>query len=148
MYIYILNKSTQRINLILYNLNIFYHTLWPSNMKANHLRTFNFFTLPKFGKYQLTTLLNYFTSDLWTYVSHITHLVWTGKPGTQRSYCGLAPSTVVFAFLLVQRWIPKIMRVGPTGRNTRLQTHNSAFLSSLSKGVCRHKRMLYDAVFL
>jgi hypothetical protein len=42
------------------------------------------------------------------------------------------PPALWFASLLVQRWIPKTMPVGPTGRYTFPQTHNSAFLISLT----------------
>jgi hypothetical protein len=45
---------------------MFSTTLWPSNMKADHLPTFSSFTLPKFGKYQ-TTLINNFPFELWMY---------------------------------------------------------------------------------
>jgi hypothetical protein len=73
-------------------------------------------------------------------VPHTTHLVWTGKSGVQGSFWVLAQNSVVFASFNLVSWIKKALPVGPTGRYTRSQTHNSVLLSSLSNSVCRHKR--------
>jgi hypothetical protein len=72
-----------------------------------------------------------------------THLVWTGKPGAQGTYWGLAQSTVVFASLHVVSWTTKTLRVSPTGRFTRSKTITRRFLRSLSNSVSRHKMSLY-----
>jgi len=52
--------------------------LWPSNMKADHTRSFNFLALPRFGKHKknLKTLLLIFLLNLkFTDLPHTTRLV-------------------------------------------------------------------------
>jgi hypothetical protein len=73
-------------------------------------------------------------------VPHTTHLIWAGKSWVQGSFWGLAQTIVVFASLHIVRRITKTLHVGPTGRYTRSQNHNSALLRSLSNSKRRHKR--------
>jgi hypothetical protein len=133
---------------------MFSTTFWPSNMKADHLRNFNSFTLPKFVKYKTTnrSFQNQFLFCLELRMYHTPQTWYEQENLGCKAHVEALPRALVFASLHNVSWITKTLRVGPTGWYTRSQTHNSALLSSLSNNVCGHKGNVLllrnDIVFL
>jgi len=101
-----------------------FSTLWPSNMKADHLHHFNSLCLPKFGKYETTNkiLLSVFPFTLELRIYH-TPLAWYEQEnqGHKVYFEAFPQNPLVVVSLRFVSWITKTLRVGPTDRYKRSQ---------------------------
>jgi len=58
---------------LVYIVGICSTTLWPSNMKADHMRSSNFLALPKFGKYKKKTSKLFYSFSFKSEVMDVPH---------------------------------------------------------------------------